>query len=274
MVRIGALDMLAQVPPGQVWALVAPLLSDPVRGVRTRAALLLAAVPTELQPVADRAPFERAAAEFIAARIQNADRPEERAALASFYAQRGRMTQAEAEYKAALRLSADYIPAAVNLADLYRQIGRDRDGESVLRTALARSPQEAGLHHALGLWLTRAKRPAEALDELRRASELAPDRARYGYVYAVALHSGGQRDQAISALKQILVDHPNDRDALQAMITFTRDAGELPTALDYAKKLARLAPTDPDVKALVAALQAMTDAAAPRAPSDTRPGRK
>src|SRR5262249_14594585 len=44
MVRIGAMDMLAQVPPEQIWALVAPLLSDPVRGVRMRAALLLAAV--------------------------------------------------------------------------------------------------------------------------------------------------------------------------------------------------------------------------------------
>ena len=35
MVRIGALDMLANVPPThQLWTLVAPLLSDPIRGVR------------------------------------------------------------------------------------------------------------------------------------------------------------------------------------------------------------------------------------------------
>ena len=42
MVRIGALDMLANASPSQIWPLVAPLLSDSIRGVRIRAAALLA----------------------------------------------------------------------------------------------------------------------------------------------------------------------------------------------------------------------------------------
>jgi predicted CXXCH cytochrome family protein len=264
MVRIGAIDMLAHAPPDQIWALVAPLLSDPVRGVRTRAALLLTAVPTARQPIADRAPFERAAAEFIAARSLNADRPEERATLASFYARRGRTVEAEAEYKAALRLSPQYAPAAVNLADLYRQLGRDGEGEAVLRAAIARSPQDAGLHHGLGLLLTRLKRPAEALDALRRASELAPDRVRYAYVFAVALHSAGQHEQAMAVLKTILADHPDDRDTIQAIMAFARDAGDVATALAYAQKLAQLAPDDPNVKALVESLQSKVGTPAPQ----------
>ncbi len=89
MVRIAAMDMLANVPAAQVWPLVAPLLSDPVLGVRIRAASLLAAVPTERQPQADRERFERAAAEFVAALKFNADRPEDRSTLANFYARRG-----------------------------------------------------------------------------------------------------------------------------------------------------------------------------------------
>jgi predicted CXXCH cytochrome family protein len=254
MVRIGALDMLAHVPPEQIWAQVAPLLSDPVRGVRMRAALLLAG-PTARQPAADRTRFEGAAAEFVAARRLNADRPEERATLASFYTRRGLTAEAEAEYKAALRLSPQYAPAATNLADLYRQTGRDAEGEGVLRAAIAQSPQDPGLHYALGLLLTRMKRPAEALDELRRASELAPDHVRYAYVYAVALHSAGQREQAINALKKILTDHPGDRDTLLAIIGFARDAGDLVTALDYAKRLAQVAPEDQSVKTFVENLQ-------------------
>jgi predicted CXXCH cytochrome family protein len=264
MVRIGAMDMLVPVPPEQVWALVAPLLSDPVRGVRTRAALLLAAVPAARQPAADRAPFDRAAAEFVAARRLNADRPEERAMLASFQARRGLTAEAETEYKAALRLSPHYAPAATNLADLYRQTGRDGEGEGVLRAAIAQSPQDAGLHYALGLWLTRMKRAADALDELRRASELAPGNARYAYVHAVALHSAGQREQAMTALKKIVADHPDDRDSLQAIMAFARDAGDLATALDYAKRLAQLAPNDPNVKALVESLQSKADKPAAR----------
>jgi len=255
MVRVGAMDMLSHVPPEQIWALAAPLLSDPVRGVRMRASLLLAAVPTARQPMADRAPFERAAAEFIAARHLNADRPEERATLADFYARRGLTVEAEAEYKAALRLSPQYAPAAVNLADLYRQLGRDGEGENVLHATIARSPQDAGLHHALGLLLTRLKRPADALDAFRRASELAPDRVRYAYVYAVALYSAGQRETAMTALKKILADHPDDRDTIQAIMAFARNAGDLATALEYAEKLAQLTPHDPNLKALVNSLQ-------------------
>ena len=121
MVRIGALDMLESVPPAQIWPLASPLLSDPSRGVRIRAASLLAAVPTANQPAADRERFERAAAEFIDAQRFNADRPESRSALGSFFAKRGRPVEAETEYKAALRLSPQYAPAAANLADLYRR---------------------------------------------------------------------------------------------------------------------------------------------------------
>src|SRR5262245_46405996 len=169
MVRIGALDMLEHVPAAQVWPLVVPLLFDSSRGVRIRAAAVLAAFPAASQRPADREPFERAAAEFIAAQRLNADRPEARSALATFLARRGRAAEAETEYKAALRLSPQFAPAAINLADLYRQLGRDDEGEGLLRAAIEASTRDAGLHHALGLTLTRLKRPDAALDELRRA---------------------------------------------------------------------------------------------------------
>jgi Flp pilus assembly protein TadD len=155
--------------------------------VRIRAASLLAAVRSASQPPSDREQFDRAVAEFIAAQHLNADRPEARTTSGNFLARRRLPADAEIQYKAALRLSPQYTPAAINLADLYRQLGRDNDGESVLRAAIAASPRDAGLHYALGLTLTRLKQPDEALAELRRAAELEPDRARYLYVYTVAL---------------------------------------------------------------------------------------
>jgi predicted CXXCH cytochrome family protein len=251
MVRIGALDMLGSVPVAQAWPLASPLLSDPVRGVRVRAASLLAAVPPTSQPPADRERFERAAAEFIAAQRFNADRPESRSALGSFFARRGRAADAEAEYGAALRLSPQFAAAAINLADLYRQLGRDGDGEAVLRAAVDASPRDAGAHHALGLVLTRLKRTDEAIAEFRRASELEPDRARYVYVYAVALHSADQSAEAIMTLKQALARHPEDRNILAALTTFNRDAGDFAAALEYAERLARLAPSDPGIAGLL-----------------------
>ena len=251
MVRIGALDMLESVPAAQIWPLASPLLSDPSRGVRIRAASLLAVIPTANQPPADRERFEGAAAEFISAQRFNADRPEARAALGSFFAKRSRPAEAEAEYKAALRLSPQYAPAAANLADLYRGLGREAEGESVLLTALLASPRDAGLHHALGLTLVRLKRADKALDELRSAAELDPRQARYAYVYAVALHSAGRIGEAMTELEKNLTRHPDDRNTMLALISFSRDGGDAGAALEYAERLAQITPQDRGLAALI-----------------------
>lgn len=255
MVRIAALDMLDGVPPDQLWPVVAPLLNDPIRGVRLRATSLLAGAPTDRLSAAERATFDRANAEFVAAQALNADRPEARAALGNFHARRGETQEAEAEFQAALRLSPAYGPAAANLADLYRQLGRDTDAESVLRKALQASPGDAGLHHALGLTLVRLKRQDEALAELARAAELEPTRARYAYVHAVGLDSSGRRAEAIQVLKDNLARHPADRDTLSALVSFNREAGDVTSALEYAKQLAKAEPNNGELRSLIETLR-------------------
>jgi predicted CXXCH cytochrome family protein len=255
MVRIGAMNMLSHVPAAQLWPLLAPLLSDPVRGVRTQAVSLLAAIPTASQPQADRERFESAATDFVAVQQLNADRPENRSTLANFYARRGLRAEAEAEYKAALRLSPQYTPAAINLADLYRASGREPEGLALLRDTIAAAPQDAGLHYAQGLALVRQKQNNEALAELRRAAELAPDQAQYAYVYAVSLHSAGRVEDALSILKENLAKHSTDRDTLLALVSFNRDAGNIAAALDYAQRLAQIAPNDRRVSELVDTLK-------------------
>jgi tetratricopeptide (TPR) repeat protein len=262
MVRLGALDMLEGIQVEGLWPVLSPLLSDSVRGVRIRAVSLLAAVPTSRQPAADRDRFDRAAAEFIAAQRFNADRPEARSALGAFYLRRGNAAEAEKEFTAALRLNPQFAPAAINLADLARQQGRDADAIKILQEAIVAVPSDAGLHHALGLALVRLKRNDEALAELNKASELDPDRSRYAFVYAVALHSGGQVQEALTALKGNLARHPNDRDTLLALISFSRDSGDAKSALDYAQRLAQISPADPGLSKLIDELRRQAGAAA------------
>jgi predicted CXXCH cytochrome family protein len=255
MVRIGALDALDGIPVQQLWPVAAPALSDPIHGVRIRAAALLAAMPASQQPTQDRARFDRAAQEYIAAQRLNADRPEARTSLGNFLARRGQPTDAEAEYRAALRLDDRYVPAAVNLADLFAQQRLDNKAEEVLRQAIATEPLDASLHHALGLALVRMKRADEALEELRRASELQPDRARYGYVYSVALHSAGRQAEALQQLEKTAARNPADRDVLAALVSYNRERGDLPAALKYAEQMATAFPQDPAVAQLVRELR-------------------
>ena len=124
-----------------------------------------------------------------------------------------------------------------------------------MRQAIQASPKDAGLHHALGLTLVRLKRQDEALAELARAAELEPDRARYPYVYAVALDASGRRADAIQALKDNLARHPADRDTLSALVSFNRDAGDVAAALTYAEQLAKIEPNNAELKTLIETLR-------------------
>ena len=101
----------------------------------------------------------------------------------------------------------------------------------------------------------RQKQSAEALEQLQKAAELDPAQARYTYVYAVALHSAGRGNEAMAALKENLVRHPNDRDTLSALISFSRESGDVSSALEYAEYLQRIAPDLPGLNGLIQELR-------------------
>jgi len=154
--------------------------------VRMRAARALAPLADDAFDSAALAAFHKAADEYVAAERFNADRPENRTNLGGFLAERGDYAAAETEYRAALRLDVRFTPAWANLADLMRAQHREADAESTLRKGLAEAPDDATLHHALGLALVRQRRTDEALRELKRATELDPRNSRFAYVYQVA----------------------------------------------------------------------------------------
>jgi Flp pilus assembly protein TadD len=65
------------------------------------------------------------------------------------------------------------------------------------------------------------------------------------------LHSTGRADDDIRVLKESLARHQGDRDTLQALMTFSRDSGDFGPALEYAERLARIPPADPNLAGLI-----------------------
>jgi predicted Zn-dependent protease len=104
----------------------------------------------------------------------------------------------------------------------------------------------------------RLKRADQALAELRSAAKLDPSQARYGYVYAIALHSTGHVGEAVTELKENLTRHPNDRDTLFALISFSRESGDIGSALEFAERLALIAPDAPGLGGLIQDLRRQT----------------
>jgi predicted Zn-dependent protease len=172
---------------------------------------------------ADRQKFDRAFDEFVAEQEFNADRPEAQANLGQALVQRGRAQEGIAAFREAIRLEPTFVPAYVNLADAYRVQENEQEAERALRDGLRAVPDSAVLHHALGLSLVRQHRLSDALPELARAVALAPTEARYSYVYAVGLHEGGRRAEAIQLLQQSATRHPDDPDIRTALSEYLQE---------------------------------------------------
>jgi predicted CXXCH cytochrome family protein len=206
--------------------LAEPLLDDPVRAVRLKAARTLAAAPVAGMDAARRARFEAAFAEYVAAQQANANRPEARINLGLFWIDRGEPEKAEAEYRAATKLQPDFAPAWLNLADLYRAQGREAGAENALTQGLQHAPANADLSHALGLLKARLGLREEALRLLRLAAEQQPDNPRYAYVYVVALNDTGRPAQARAVLKSALVRFPHHAELQQIAALLRTDKAD------------------------------------------------
>lgn len=254
-VRIAALGLLAPLDMADRVAGAAPLLSDPLRGVRIEAASVLADVPDSQLPEGKRAARQSALQEYEAALAQVADWPATNVNLGNLRLRQGRGDEAVAAYERAIRLDPRFVGGYINLADAWRHQGRETDAETVLRQGLVATPRSAELHHALGLALARRHDNEAALKELMSAARLAPENARYAYVAAIALHSTGQRTATLAALRSANQRHPDDLDILGALISINREAGDRQAALRYARQAAALLPDNANLGRLVMELE-------------------
>jgi len=254
LLRLASVQLIESLPPQEQLRQLVPLLSDPLRAVRIEAARAATGLQDSLLPE-QRAAWQRAADEYIATLRYTADRPEARTALGTFYSRLGRHDEAQAEFAQARALDQRHVPAYLNAADALRVQGHDADARRMLEQGLAQVPQNAALHHALGLTLVRLGQPKEALRELERSAQLAPDVARYTYVYAVALHSTGKPADALRTLERAAARWPDNRELLLALATMQRDAGQMDSARRTVRRLAEAYPNDREVAALAQQLR-------------------
>jgi Flp pilus assembly protein TadD len=209
-------------------------------------------------PQRQRNVLDSAISSYIDAQLTNADRPEAHVNIGLVHFAREHFDQAEQAFAQAIGVDSFFVPAYVNLAELRRVQGRDTDGEAILNSALVFAPDIGTIHHALGLLYVRQRRMPEALDALRRAAELAPDDARFAYVYGVALHSEGRVDEAVAVLDGASTKHPYDLELLGTLVAINRDRGNFAAAIRHAERLSNLVPGNRNFRILLDQLRTQT----------------
>jgi tetratricopeptide (TPR) repeat protein len=237
LVRQATINALSNTNPDLRLKLLFPLLDDSVRAVRLAATRALMDLPVEQLSDQQNEKLYLIITEYEKSLRVNADRPEALVQLGVLYSVQGRYLDAQQAYQRAIKLDDQFNAAYVNLADLFAQQNQETEARTILKQGLAVLPADPDLNHALGLSLIRSKQYNDAMPLLAKAAKLAPENARYSYVYAVALHSRGNASKAITTLETALQQHPYDRQIMEALVAFYREAGEMDKAAKMAGHL-------------------------------------
>jgi tetratricopeptide (TPR) repeat protein len=217
LIRRTAVSHLQTIDPKRRVQLLAPLLYDPVKAVRTDAASRLAGQPSRLLADDQRRMFEKTLKEYIASMEYSGDFAFGRYNLGNLYIDLGEPQKAIDSFRAAIRIDDLSYPAKVNLAMLYTQLGRNAEAETLLREVVNAYPELYDVQYSLGLLLAEEKNYAEAEVHLELAARGLPDGSRVYYNLGLLYDYLGKTRQAETALRRAVELEPDNMDYLQAL---------------------------------------------------------
>ncbi|NOY38290.1 MAG: tetratricopeptide repeat protein [Chlorobi bacterium] len=255
LIRLTAVDILPATDADRFIRDLGPVLQDPVKAVRARAAFRLSPLKKQLQSdkLSDR--FNKALDEYRTSMEYMGDFPSSRHNLGVVYGNTGNMNAAISNYKEALRIDNLFYPAKINLALLYNQQGRNDEAEKLLREVLALHPEQGETYYYLGLLLAEKKDYRQSLVFLNQAAHKMPGNTRIYYNLALLYQQLLMPEKAEQNLKECLSVEPENYDYLYAAAVFYLNQRDYEKARQLATKMKKLYPQYPAADNLLKALQ-------------------
>ena len=121
---------------------------------------------------------------------------------------------ARAAFEEALKLQPEYYDARYNLAFALLSSDQFADALPHLKTLQAKSPNDAAIEEGLGEAFDRTGNVGSALGAYKRAIAIDGKNENYRFKFALILLGNGRRDDALQALRDLLVINPNNAPAL------------------------------------------------------------
>lgn len=254
VVRREAADLSDQLLPDERVRRLAPLLQDPVKGVRTQAARALAETPgyaTRSEPISA---FKEALAEFEAAMTYQADFAASGYNLGNLYAALGRSADAERQYRRSIEIDPLFVRTRINFASLLSALGRNPEAEVELRAALAAEPGLPAATYNLGLLLAEMGKLPDAVAFLEQAARSMPANPRVQYNLALAYRDTNRPALAEAAFARALTLRPDDADFLFALADLYARQGRAAQARATATRWIEAHPDDQRARQFLATL--------------------
>jgi tetratricopeptide (TPR) repeat protein len=233
--------------------LLTPLLNDPVKGIRTEAAIRLSAVPEDQLSEPVRKARKAALEEYVKVNLYTSDFPGGSYNLGVMHANAGDLEKAAESYRAALKIDGLFFMAKVNLATVYNQQGRNSDAEKLLKEVILENPEISQVNYSLALLLAEMGKNDESRKYFLKAVELMPEQPRILYNLALFENSQGNPDKAEEYLIKALNEEPDNYDFLYAACTLFLEHNQKLKALEYAKRIVKKFPQNPAGQQLIEA---------------------
>lgn len=131
------------------------------------------------------------------------------------------------------------------LGSIYAQKHQWSQAESSFRTAIQLNPQLAAAHFHMGVALESEHAPG-ALDELRQASQLAPEDEQIAIETGKALIASEQATAAISVFQHVLAVHPDSLPATYQLALTLQFTGDSQFAIPLFEKVVAAQPRNAD----------------------------
>lgn len=225
--------------------MVAPLLQDPVKGVRIEAARALTIIPPDQLDHRWKKLFNEALEEFKQTALYSSDFAASRLNLGALYSYLGQTDTAEEHFKKATEIDRDFYTARTNLAVMYSRQGKNDLAEQQLRKALEINPDLVDVHYSLGLLLSEQKQYKEGVKHLEKAASGMVNNARAYYNLGQLLDFLHQEKDAETALLRTIDIEPHNMNYLQTMARFYMARQNFVQARAIAEQMISTNPTNP-----------------------------
>jgi predicted CXXCH cytochrome family protein len=253
-VRATAVEVLQGLPPEKMSELLAPLLSDPIRLVRTETARVLVRLPPAALRGSEREALRKALIELEAGLMVNNDRAGSHMMVGVLRADQSDPAGAQRAYETAMRIEPSIVGPRSNLAELL-----DRQADAMQRQAMqfAQAGNPAGRDLILKSAEMRqrvTKLRTQELALLRRDVGLVPDNGPIHYRYGLLLYLLGDEARAVGELEEACRLTPNSPDFALALGLLYQKHKRFADAISRMERVVELRPDDASARQLIAEL--------------------
>ncbi len=222
---------------------LAPLLNDPVRGVRVSAARAMSGTNAVSIPptVNDELKnFMHLQADYTTGSLM----------LADYYYQQGDVAKAEHYYKRTIKIDSMANLARFNLASLYNTSGNNTKATDILLDAYHTDPSNPRASYNLALIYAETGNKTEALRFFEKAYRLKLDNDQLYYNYGLYLQQQNDSKKAEQIFNEGLQKYPLSEQLNYGAAFFYLKTGNSKKAMNCINVLRRLNPSKPEYQQL------------------------